>query len=127
MRYFDLRIEHHRSVELLATFQPSLEIKAELCSLAFLMPRPPCFLLLQTFSQLTRWTFLASSVLPQRKFLFNLSILSQILRGSSIVCIKWLGMAEVTALMRVVRPARDKFLAFHPDSLLDILSMISLV
>ena len=49
---------------------------------------------------------------PHRKLRLIPSSLVQIFEGRRLHCIKWVGMDEVTKLMRVIRPTRERDLAF---------------
>ena len=59
---------------------------------------------------------------PQRKFRLILSNSVQVLWGSMVHCIRWVGMAKVTELISVRQLAIDKDLAFQPESLARTLS-----
>ena len=55
-------------------------------------------------------------VSPQRKILLILSISLQTLGGSMEHCMTSVGMAVETTFMRVIRPAKERELAFQFES-----------
>lgn len=101
---------------------PSFIRKASLFWLILRMPKPPLTFGWQTRSHLTRWGFFFSFVDPQIKDLLWASISSQVNVGSLTVCIVYVGRAEMTDWVRVIRPAKESWLVFHPLNLSRTLS-----
>ena len=77
------------------------------------MPRPPKDFGFVAEYQFRRWIFLLVVESAHKNFLLILSISLQTFVGSMVHCITWVGMAVVTALIRVMRPARERELAFQ--------------
>lgn len=88
-----------------------------------LMPRPPTALGRVTDFQFMRWIFLLVVECLHKNFLLNLLISLKTLEGSMVLCITCVGMAVVTAVMRVRRPTRERAEAFQLASLERSLSM----
>ena len=87
------------------------------------MLRQPTALGRVTEFQLMRWIRLLVVEFPHKKFMFILSISLQTLEGSMVLCMMCVGMAVVTAVIRVWRLARDRAEAFQLVSLKRSLSM----
>ena len=78
----------------------------------FFNPSPPKCLGLVTTSPLIACNFFLVVKSPHKKLRLISSSLVQIFEGKRLHCIRWVGMDEVTKLMKVIWPARERDLAF---------------
>ena len=78
----------------------------------FFNPSPPKCLGLVTTSPLIACNFFLVIESPHRKLQLIPLSLVQIFEGRRLHCIKWVGMDEVTKLMRVIWLARERDLVF---------------
>lgn len=92
-------------------------MKAMFISLVLLIPRSPASFGVHILSQDLKAKYLfSSSLAPHKKRRQSMSSFSQILTGNKKTCMEKAGMAKATALIKVFRPARDKYLDFQPAS-----------
>lgn len=113
----------HKVDGLLRILHAKLANRAKYFDLAFLMPRPPCSFGLVIGSQLIKCIFLFSSMLPQVKSLWILSLVLRVLSGSSDNCIIWLGKVLSTEEAYVLLLAILSHLTFQLFSLNLIISI----
>ena len=121
-KYFALRSRAHREEGVEYRRQAwFMRIAWFLCRVD-VIPNPPASLGSVTVSQLIVWHPLRPLVSPQRKWQLSLSMCWQNFWGRIAVCMAYSGTEETEALMRVARPAMERYLACHPSIRLRILS-----
>ena len=100
-KYFFLITSIHNSFFSEITFHPSLARIARLLCLAFLTPKPPCFLVSQTTSHLIKWTFFSLSLSPHNKFMFIWRRDLRIKTSKASIYILYKGGLKATCFTRV--------------------------
>lgn len=115
--YLALNILHHFSSPRVRTFHPSLASSALFMSFELLNPNPLLLLDRQRVCQLSKCTFLFSSFEPHTHCLKHLSNSLCIFVGNFCNCIWKTGRLLITAFAKVIRPALERHLLFHPSSL----------
>ena len=104
-KYFFQRLDLHQNDLPEMMFQIILAPKPNFCRARFLICNPPCISGLATFAQLTRVSFFSFCFPPfQRNFLSKASILAIIPFGERRMEHLYIGILEITALIRTTFP-----------------------
>ena len=106
----------------LSSFHHNLHRRLMFIFWRFLIPSPPCFLLLFIISHLMRWYFLFCQPPCQKKDLLCLSNLSVVDLGRRYIDIWYTNELERLELMRVVLSAMDKDFPFQAASFFSFFS-----
>lgn len=100
-----------------ATIQASKVKEAAFCSWTLLMPKPPSLVGRQITSYLISFLFKLLRAADHRKLHMKLSIIQEADFGRGKIKAMCVARLLKTCLTRTLRPAKERSLDFHPESL----------